>query len=169
MRLAPAAYAQTAQVTGRVTDTTDAVIPGTTIRVINVATAASREVTTNAVGYCTVPLLPPGRYRIEVEALGFKPINRTGIILAVDQKAEMNFKMEVGRLTEQIEVTADAFSSILSMPASTTPMAFPAATVQSPAAFRRWGLPAMPTSASAHSTPSTAIRRTGSWSATCTG
>ncbi len=86
----PGAMAQTAQLTGRVTDSTDAVIPGTSIRVINEATAAVREVTTNEVGYYTVSLLPPGNYRIEVEAVGFRPYVQSGITLAVDQRAEIN-------------------------------------------------------------------------------
>ncbi len=103
-----ACFGQTATVTGRVTDATDAVIPGTTIRVINEATAAVREVQTNEVGYYTVPLLPPGRYRMEVQAEGFRSINRTGIILQVDQAATVDFVMELGAVTEQIEVTADA-------------------------------------------------------------
>ncbi len=105
--VAPWCLAQTAQITGRVTDSTGAVIPGTSITVTNVATGAERKVTTNEVGYYTVPLLPPGAYRIHIEQEGFKPITRSGIILEVDQRAELNFTLEVGALTEQIEVTAD--------------------------------------------------------------
>lgn len=100
--------AQTATVTGRVADTTGAVVPGTKISVINIATGAERIVSANEVGYYTVPLLPPGEYRIVVEQPGFKSINRTGIILQVDQRAEINFDLEVGAVSEQVEVSADA-------------------------------------------------------------
>ena len=106
--LAPLSFAQTATITGRVTDSTEAVIPGTKITVTNEATAAAREGEVNQVGYYTVPLLPPGQYRIVVEQEGFKTILRDGVILEVDQKAEINFVMEIGAVTEQIEVTADA-------------------------------------------------------------
>jgi len=105
---APGVLAQTATITGRVTDSTEAVVPGATVRIINVATGSERVVQNNEVGYYTVPNLPPGKYRIEVEAQGFKKINRSGITLKVDQQAEINFTLEVGAVTEQIEVTADA-------------------------------------------------------------
>ncbi len=105
--LAPLCLAQTAQITGRVTDRTGGVIPGTVITSMNVATGSERRVTANEVGYYTIPQLPPGEYRIKVEYAGFKPINRSGITLEVDQRAEINFVLEVGGVTEQIEVVAD--------------------------------------------------------------
>ena len=90
------------------TDSSEAVIAATSITVTNAATGAERIVQTNEAGYYTVPLLPPGEYAINVEQDGFKSINRTGLILEVDQRAEVNFVLEVGAVTEQIEVTADA-------------------------------------------------------------
>ncbi len=101
-------FAQTATLSGRVTDSTDAVIPGTSITVVNEATGAERAVQTNAAGYYTVPLLPPGAYRILVAAEGFNAINRRGVILEVDQRPEIDFQLEIGTVSEQIEVTADA-------------------------------------------------------------
>jgi len=56
---APAAFAQSAGITGRVIDRTGAVVPGTSITVISAATGAERKVVTNEDGYYTVPLLPP--------------------------------------------------------------------------------------------------------------
>ncbi|MBI1354229.1 MAG: hypothetical protein GC160_07775 [Acidobacteria bacterium] len=100
--------AQTGTLTGRVTDQTNAVIPGAKVTVTNEATAAARDVSTNASGYYTVTLLPPGQYRILVAADGFNAVNRTGITLEVDQRAEVNFALEIGAISEQIEVTADA-------------------------------------------------------------
>jgi len=106
--LAASLSAQTATITGRVTDASDAVIAGAKVAVINQATGVERLTETNETGYYTVPLLQPARYRIRIVQQGFKPINRSGIILEVDQRAEINFKLEVGAVTEQIEVTADA-------------------------------------------------------------
>ncbi len=105
---ATVSLAQTATLSGRVTDRTDAVIPGTTIAVVNQATSAERQVQTNASGYYSVTLLPPGEYRILVKAEGFNAVNRTGVILEVDQRAEVDFQLEIGTVSEQIEVTADA-------------------------------------------------------------
>lgn len=101
------AAAQTAQIVGRVTDASGAVVPGTLIRITNVGTGIARDVQTNSDGYYTVPLLQPGEYSATAEQKGFKTVNRTGIILEVDQRAELNFTLEVGAMTEKIQVTAD--------------------------------------------------------------
>lgn len=102
------AHAQSARITGRVTDGTGAVVPGTAITVTNAGTAAERRVTTNEEGYYAVPLLLPGQYRLKVEHPGFKPITRSGVVLEVDQRAEINFTIEVGAISERIEVQAAA-------------------------------------------------------------
>jgi hypothetical protein len=102
------AAAQTALITGRVTDATGAVVPGTRVSVHNVATGIERAVTTNEAGFYAVPLLLPGEYRVTVEQRSFKPIVRSGIVLEVDQRAELNFTLEVGALAEAIEVRAAA-------------------------------------------------------------
>src|SRR6187200_3001155 len=99
--------AQTAQVSGRVSDTTGAVVPGANITITNVATSLTRNTQTNADGYWAIPLLPPGGYSIAVEQKGFKTIKRSGITLEVDQRAEIDFTLEVGSVTENIVVTAD--------------------------------------------------------------
>jgi len=102
------AFGQTAQITGRVTDASGAVIAGAEVVVTNVATAASRTTQTNETGNYTVPLLPPGSYQVRASASGFQPLLRSGIVLEVEQRAEINFELEVGQVTEQIEVVADA-------------------------------------------------------------
>ncbi len=106
--LATSLFSQTAQITGRVTDATGAVIPGAAITVLNVATNVDRKLATNEGGYYNVPLLPPGEYRLTVEQQGFKTIVRSGLVLEVDQRAELNFTLEVGAVAEQIEVIAAA-------------------------------------------------------------
>ncbi len=106
--LASNAFAQTATLTGRVTDSTGAVIPGVSVAATNLATSVERVTRTNEVGYYAIPLLPPGSYRISVTQDGFKSVSRAGVILEVDQKAAIDFQMEVGEVAERIEVTADA-------------------------------------------------------------
>jgi len=91
---ASAALAQSARITGRVTDSTGAVVPETSITVTNIATGADRKVTTSADGNYTVPLLLPGEYRLRIEHPGFKPVTRSGVILDVDQRAELDFILE---------------------------------------------------------------------------
>ncbi|MCI0626748.1 MAG: carboxypeptidase-like regulatory domain-containing protein, partial [Acidobacteria bacterium] len=61
---AQAALGQTAQITGRVADSTNAVVPDAKINVRNVETGIENPTSTNESGYYTVPLLPPGRYEV---------------------------------------------------------------------------------------------------------
>src|SRR4051812_22294452 len=90
--LAFAALAQTptAQVTGRVTDSSEALVPGAEIVVTGIETNFERRTQANAAGYYTVSLLPPGSYRLSVRRPGFRPIARTGLTLAVDQVARLD-------------------------------------------------------------------------------
>jgi len=104
----PLLFGQTAQITGRVADSTEAVVPAVKIRVTNVNTGIARDTQTNSEGYYSVPLLPPGEYRMLVRAEGFKPSTRDGITLAVAQIARIDFVLELGALTESVTVAAGA-------------------------------------------------------------
>ena len=98
---------RTTQLVGRITDPSGSVIPSAAIDVTNVDTGVQRKTTSNELGYYTVPLLPPGSYRITVQKEGFRPISRSGITLVVDQAARIDFVMELGAVTETIQVTAN--------------------------------------------------------------
>ena len=106
--MAPALFAQTGQITGRVTDSTGAVVPGAMVKVTLVTTGADRDIQTNSEGYYNAPLLLPGDYKVSVRQQGFRPITRSGISLAVDQRAEINFTLELGTISENVVVNADA-------------------------------------------------------------
>jgi hypothetical protein len=101
-------FAQTARIAGRVTDRSGAVVPGTFVTVSNTQTGAARKVMTNEEGYYAAPLLLPGEYRVTVEHAGFKLVARAGVKLDVDQRAELDFVLEIGGVSERIEVTAAA-------------------------------------------------------------
>ena len=101
-------FGQMAEVTGRVTDVTDAVIADADVALVNTSTGIRRESVSNEVGYYSIPLLPPGTYRAFVQKEGFRAIIRSGISLDVQQVARLDFRMELGVVTETIEVTADA-------------------------------------------------------------
>lgn len=61
----------TGSILGRVSDATDAAIPGATVTVIDTATGAKRVLKTNDAGEYTLPELPTGPYTVRVEAPGF--------------------------------------------------------------------------------------------------
>jgi hypothetical protein len=105
MAAGTAPWAQGAEITGRVTDPSGAVAPLVEVTVLNVETGAHYPAHTNQDGYYSAPNLNPGKYRIDLKAPGFRPIVRSGIVLQVEQVARVDFKLEVGSLTEQVEVT----------------------------------------------------------------
>jgi hypothetical protein len=102
------ASAQTAEMTGRITDATGAVIPGAQIEIRNIDTGVVLPVESNETGYYSAPLLPPGSYQITVKRQGFRPMTRSGIRLEVQQVARVDFTLEVGDVAEAIEVTGSA-------------------------------------------------------------
>src|SRR3954453_1558052 len=95
-------------ITGLVRDPGGAALAGATITVTEVATNRQRVLLSNRDGVYAAPSLPPGEYRVDVELTGFKPIPRAGIHLATGEKARIDFDLAVGRISEQVTVTADA-------------------------------------------------------------
>lgn len=102
------AQSTTAQLTGVVTDATGAAVVEARVVVTNTGTGITREMPTNELGYYTAALLPPGAYRVRIEKQGFRTVTRSGVVLNVDQVARLNFTLEVGSVSESIDVTAAA-------------------------------------------------------------
>ena len=107
--LSVAGFAQTAgQITGQVTDSSDAVVLGATVTVTNSQTNVARTTTTNSAGNYTFPAIPPGVYNVKAEMPGFKGEVREGVELEVEQIARIDFHLQVGAVTETVEVTGGA-------------------------------------------------------------
>ncbi|MFN7924629.1 MAG: TonB-dependent receptor [Bryobacteraceae bacterium] len=107
---AAAAMAQqgTGTISGIVTDPQDAVAAGAEVRVRNVATNSMFRTRTNDQGFYAAPGLPVGEYEVNAELPGFKRTVRTGITLQVNQNAQVNLRMEVGQVSESVEVVGEA-------------------------------------------------------------
>ncbi|MGB6630660.1 MAG: carboxypeptidase-like regulatory domain-containing protein, partial [Terriglobales bacterium] len=97
-----------ASLTGRITDPNKAVIAEATVTVINSGTGIHYQGLTNETGTYYVSNLPPGRYRIEVEKLGFKAVIQSGIVLHVQDALEVNFEMMLGSASESVTVEGEA-------------------------------------------------------------
>lgn len=97
--------AQTAQITGRVTDASQAVLVGANVALTHRETGVRRVTQTNADGYYAVPLLARGTYRIEVQQAGFKNAVRSDVPLDEGQILRADFVLELGQVTETVEVT----------------------------------------------------------------
>jgi hypothetical protein len=106
----PSAFAQlsTAQLDGRVTDTSDAVLPGATVTVTQTETGTTRSVVTDGDGAYLLSNLPPGRYQLEVSLQGFRTYVQTGIVLQVAATPTINVSLALGGLEESVTVEAAA-------------------------------------------------------------
>lgn len=102
-----AAFGQWAQITGRITDSSAAVVPDTAVRVSNTSTGVTWQTKSNDVGYYTLPVLPPGQYELLVQKSGFRPVSRSGITLEVGQIARIDVKLEVGAQAEVVTVSSE--------------------------------------------------------------
>jgi len=101
------AQTERGNITGQVTDTTAAAVPGATIVITNVATNTTMTVSTTTAGDYNAANLSPGTYRVEVSAQGFKKALWDGIIVAAASTVRVDARLEVGQLTETVEVRAE--------------------------------------------------------------
>jgi hypothetical protein len=108
MMSAPASAQAIAQLGGRVTDQSGAVLPGVTVTATQTDTGLSRTVVTDGDGSYQITNLPTGPYRLEVMLQGFRAYVQTGIVLQVDANAVINAVLEVGELAETVSVEAAA-------------------------------------------------------------
>jgi hypothetical protein len=106
--LGGAAFAQTAQLSGVITDPAGRNVPAAEIQVRNEGTGLIRTTMSTAEGDYTIPALPPGSYVVRVQKSGFKTLTREGIVLQVEQHARLDLTIELGAIESQVSVTADA-------------------------------------------------------------
>ncbi len=106
-----------AVITGRVTDPSGAAVPAAQFTVENTLTNEQFNTATGGDGNYTVPFLIPGRYRVSVEAAGFKRAIQEGIELHINDRTTLNFALELGEIGQSVTVTAEA--SALEMSSAT--------------------------------------------------
>ncbi len=95
-----------ASVGGFVQDPSQAVIPGVTVTATNVETGVVTTVLTNESGTYTIPSLLPGTYRLSAELSGFRPHIYNDVRLGANMAARYNFTLEVGGVSQALEVVA---------------------------------------------------------------
>jgi hypothetical protein len=97
-----------AQLDGTVTDPNDSGVPGAKVTLSNADTGFTRQFDTSDTGHYTFTLIPPGKYELRVEKDGFNTYVQPNIVLAVGQQSTLNPKLEVGSVSQTIEVTGSA-------------------------------------------------------------
>src|SRR5438093_274911 len=98
----------TAQISGAVQDQSGAVLPGVEVTATQTETGVSRMTITNETGHYVLPNLPLGPYRLEAGLPGFRTFVQTGIVLQVNSNPTINITLQVGQVSEQVEVQANA-------------------------------------------------------------
>jgi hypothetical protein len=108
--LAPPASAQIGggAVGGFVTDASSASVPAAAVKAVNVETNVSAATTTNESGYYEFPLLPAGRYYVEVTHQGFRPARSAEFTLSTSTRPRIDLSMDVGGTSSSVEVTGRA-------------------------------------------------------------
>ncbi len=102
------AQTERGNITGIVTDPTGSVIAGAVVTVTNRATNVQAKSVSTASGDYNVPNLTPGEYRLEMAATGFKRAVQQNVVVSAATTVRVDFRLELGQVTEQIEVTAAA-------------------------------------------------------------
>jgi hypothetical protein len=99
-----AAQAVSGTILGAVKDPSGAVVANAQVSITNANTGLIRNVTSDNAGNYLCPLLPPGIYAVSAEAPGFKRVTLTNIELQIDQKARVDVMLEVGAVSETVNV-----------------------------------------------------------------
>src|SRR5437016_12031666 len=103
---APAAAQGTADMVGRVADSSGGILPGVTVTARHLATNGTRTTVTSETGDYTFTALPAGEYEVKTEFSGFRT-ETSRVTLATGDRARVDFRLNVGAVNESIVVTSD--------------------------------------------------------------
>ena len=98
----------TGGITGHVTDPSGALVVGASVSAVNVATGVRTSGTTNSAGIYELLSLIPGTYRVEASAPSFKKLVRSNVLVQVEDRIGLDFRLEVGSINETMTVTTEA-------------------------------------------------------------
>jgi len=110
MLASPVLWSQEAKgtITGAVTDPQGALVPGAKIEAKNLGTNVVSSTVTSGAGVYSLMTLKPGQYDVTVSAAGFKTSVRSNVDLTIGARLEVDFKLEIGAVSETVEVTGEA-------------------------------------------------------------
>jgi len=107
MALPAMVFAQEATLTGTITDSTGAVLPGVTVQAVNEASGNSFESVSDGLGVYRLPVRV-GSYKITAQLPGFSTVNREGVVLLVGETRNVNLQLAPSTLAETVTVTGEA-------------------------------------------------------------
>jgi len=101
------AQVATGSLSGNVLDAAASAVPNAKIVASNATTSSVSETVSSSSGIYLFPALPPGTYTVTVEKPGFKKLSRQNVEIRVGQRIDMDVKLDVGDVTQSVDVTAD--------------------------------------------------------------
>jgi len=107
LSLSALAQSTAGRILGTLTDQSGAAVAGATVVVTDAERGTSRTVTTDESGSYAVPDLPPGIYKIHVQAKGFKSIDRPNVQIEVASDVRADFALQAGSVTEILTITEE--------------------------------------------------------------
>ncbi|NBO67040.1 MAG: carboxypeptidase regulatory-like domain-containing protein, partial [Acidobacteria bacterium] len=114
LTMMPVAMAQADRgtITGTVIDSNGAAVPGATVTVTNQANNGSSTAVTSSDGIYVIPALTAGTYKVRVERTGFKSTEISGVTLVIGNTASANVTMEVGQVSEVVEIASGGGTAV---------------------------------------------------------
>ncbi|MCC7155844.1 MAG: TonB-dependent receptor [Bryobacterales bacterium] len=94
-------------IVGNVTDPSNAPVPGATVSITQIETNQNRTATTNNAGQFTFSTVPGGTYEVKVTSQGFRPMERTNVVIATNAVTRLDFSLQLGTLAETIIVSGE--------------------------------------------------------------
>jgi len=113
-----AAQQGTTSLRGTLTDAQGSVVPGAKVTIEDAQRGLRLETTSNATGFYEFPQLPPGAYRLEISAAGFRTVTRENLALLVATPATFNASLSVSTVSESVTVSSSAIPLVNSTDAT---------------------------------------------------
>ncbi len=107
-----------AQLGGTVSDATGALIPGVSVTLTNTATGVVNTTVSNEAGAYNFPSIQTGAYKVSAELPGFQTQTYNDVTLGISQQVRLNFTLQVGSVSQAVEVTVSADNAISTTSAS---------------------------------------------------
>src|SRR5579872_4978221 len=105
--LAAIAQSTSGRILGTLTDQSGAAVGGATVAVTDVQRGTTRTVSTDETGSYAVADLPPGTYKIRIEAKGFKAVERPNVQIEVASDVRADFSLQPGQVNEILTITEE--------------------------------------------------------------